>query len=58
VINTKQVTVKLPEYQLQELDETVKTHGYPSRAEFIREAVRDKLAQVRMKPQLPQMRRG
>lgn len=54
----KQITVKVPDYQLQEIDETVKRCGYPSRAEFVRESIRENLQKHIMVRQVPPIRRG
>ncbi len=40
------VTVKFQEDVLKKIDETITEHNFNSRTEFIREAVRDKLAEL------------
>lgn len=40
------VTVKFQEDVLKRIDETIAEHNFNSRTEFIREAVRDKLADL------------
>jgi len=39
----KSITIKLPEQEAKELDLFVKTHDYPSKSEFIRNIVIEKL---------------
>lgn len=40
------VTVKFQEDVLKRIDETISEHNFNSRTEFIREAVRDKIAEL------------
>ncbi|MDO8740338.1 MAG: ribbon-helix-helix domain-containing protein [Candidatus Woesearchaeota archaeon] len=40
------VTVKFQEDVLKKIDETISEHNFNSRTEFIREAVRDKVAEL------------
>lgn len=40
------VTVKFQENVLKKIDETISEHNFNSRTEFIREAVRDKIANL------------
>jgi len=40
------VTVKFQEDVLKRIDETIAEHNFNSRTEFIREAVRDKIAEL------------
>ncbi|MBI2136712.1 ribbon-helix-helix protein, CopG family [Candidatus Woesearchaeota archaeon] len=40
------ISVKFQENVLQEIDEKISEHNFNSRTEFIREAVRDKLAEL------------
>lgn len=40
------VTVKFQKNVLQEIDKGIKDHNFNSRTEFIREAIRDKLANL------------
>jgi len=40
------VTVKFQEEVLKRIDETISEHNFNSRTEFIREAVRDKIAEL------------
>jgi Arc/MetJ-type ribon-helix-helix transcriptional regulator len=53
----KQITVKMPEWMIQEIDEQIKVAGYPSRAELIRELTRNWLNQRRMIRNAPPIRR-
>ena len=40
------VTVRFQEDVLKKIDETIEKHNFNSRTEFLREAVRDKLAEL------------
>lgn len=53
----KQITVKLPDYQIQEISEIVKLFGYPSRAEYIRDCIRQDLQKKKMVREIPPLRR-
>lgn len=46
---TEMITVKLDDSFLGDIDSLVKKHGYQSRTEFIRNALRDKVEEVKMK---------
>jgi len=39
----KTITIKLPEDEVKELDEFIKRKNYPSKSEFIRHLIMDKL---------------
>ncbi|HLC33011.1 MAG TPA: DUF6290 family protein [Candidatus Nanoarchaeia archaeon] len=39
----KTITIKLPEQEAKELDRFVKRHNYPSKSEFIRNTVIEKM---------------
>jgi len=44
---TQYVSVKLPKVLGQEIDGILKPHGYSSRAEFVKDAVRSHLVKVK-----------
>ena len=46
---TQMITLKLEHNFLNELDELVKNSGYQNRTEFIRNAVREKIEEEKMK---------
>ena len=39
----KTITIKLPELEAKELDEFIKKRNYPSKSEFIRHLIMDKM---------------
>ena len=41
------ITVKLPENEAKELDEFIKDRNYPSKSEFIRNLIMEKLERTR-----------
>lgn len=46
---TEMITVKMDENFLKEIDEVVKTQGYQNRTEFIRNALREKVEESKLK---------
>ena len=50
-------TVRLPRELMEEIDEIIRhgLRGYKSRAEFIKEAIRDKLKTLPAMPEIPQL---
>ncbi|MBW3019232.1 ribbon-helix-helix domain-containing protein [Candidatus Woesearchaeota archaeon] len=46
---TEMITVKMDKKFLQELDTTVKKNGYQNRTEFIRNALREKMDEMKLK---------
>ncbi len=46
---TEMITVKMDELFLREIDSIVATHGYQNRTEFIRNALREKVEEAKMK---------
>jgi len=46
---TQMITVKLEEDFLQDVDQVVKIEGYQNRTEFIRNALREKINQAKLK---------
>jgi len=49
-IRSKYVGVGLPESLIKEIDELVGTHGFQSRAEIVKEAVRNLLERYKNSP--------
>ena len=43
----KTITIKLPEEEAKELDEFIKNNNYPSKSEFIRHLVMERLDRTR-----------
>ncbi|MEK6916170.1 MAG: ribbon-helix-helix domain-containing protein [Nanoarchaeota archaeon] len=46
---TEMVTFKLEDNFLKQVDDVVKTHGYQNRTEFIRNALREKVEEAKIK---------
>ena len=46
---TEMITLKLEDVFLREIDGVVKTDGYQNRTEFIRNALRDKIEDLKLK---------
>jgi len=46
---TEMITVKMDDKFLSEVDNIVKKHGYQSRTEFIRNALREKIEETKLK---------
>ena len=46
---TEMITVKMEDKFLKEVDSVVKKEGYQNRTEFIRNALREKIEQVKLK---------
>jgi len=43
----KTITIKLPEDEAKELEEFIKNKNYPSKSEFIRHLIMDKMDKIR-----------
>ena len=43
----KTITIKLPEEEARELEELIKNKNYPSKSEFIRHLIMDKMDKIR-----------
>ena len=43
----KTITIKMPEEEIYELEEFIKNRNYPSKSEFIRHLIMDKLDKAR-----------
>lgn len=52
---TEMITVKLENSFLKEMDGIVKVHGYQNRTEFIRNALREKIEQTKLKEAMMQL---
>ncbi len=48
-MTTDMITVKLEHVFLEDIDETVKGEGYQNRTEFIRDALREKLEEIKLR---------
>ena len=48
-MTTEMITLKLEERFLKEIDDVVEREGYQNRTEFIRNALREKLEEVKMR---------
>jgi len=48
-MSTEMITIKLEDQFLKEIDSVVEREGYQNRTEFIRNALREKLEDVKMK---------
>lgn len=49
----KNLNIKVPASEIDRMDEIVESKGYPSRSEFIREAIRDKIdEEMRIHPKV------
>ncbi len=48
-MTTDMITVKMDDSFLKEIDEVVKTQGYQNRTEFIRNALREKVEEAKLK---------
>jgi len=52
---TEMITVKLEDMFLKEIDSIVKGQGYQNRTEFIRNALREKVEETKLKEAMMQM---
>lgn len=52
---TEMITVKLDEVFLKEVDSVVEGRGYQNRTEFIRNALRDKVEEVKLREAMMQI---
>lgn len=52
---TEMITLKLDDEFLKEIDTVVKKHSYQNRTEFIREALRDKVEETKIRETMIQL---